>query len=76
MFIIIRFVISKLVINIYMFPKIKYMTNDEPPYIAHWSRFPVFVQQLFSSRFLADFDAQYSKLGVFGVEEFFFSKKL
>jgi hypothetical protein len=44
--------------------------------IAHWSRFPVFVQQLFSSRFLADFDAQYSKLGVFGVEEFFFSKKL
>ena len=26
---------------------------------ALWSRFPVFVQQLFFSRFLADFDAQY-----------------
>jgi hypothetical protein len=33
---------------------------------AHWSRFPDFVQQLFFSHFLPDFDAQYSKLGVFG----------
>ena len=39
---------------------------------AHWSRFLVFVQQLFFSRFLADFDAKYGKLGVFRVEEFIF----
>ena len=43
--------------------------------IAHWYRFPVFVQQFFFSRFLADFDAQYGKLGVFWVEEFIFGKK-
>jgi len=42
---------------------------------AHWYRFPGFVQQFFFSRFLADFDAQYGKLGVFWVEEFIFGKK-
>ena len=39
-------------------------------YTAHLSRFPRFVQQLFFSRFPVDFDAQYGKLRVFGVEEF------
>ena len=35
---------------------------------AHWSRFMVFVQQLFYSRFLADFSALCGKLGVFGTK--------
>ena len=33
-------------------------------------------QQLFFSRFLADFDVQYGKLGVFGVEELIFGKNI
>ena len=32
-------------------------------------------EHLFFSSFLADFDAQYGKLGVFGVKEFIFGKK-
>ena len=32
-------------------------------------------KQLFFSCFLADFDAQYDKSGVFGVKEFIFGKK-
>ena len=43
---------------------------------AHWFRFPVFVQQLFFSRFFADFDTQYGKLGVFRVEELIFDKNI
>ena len=41
--------------------------NDLGKYIssALWSRFPVFY-----------FDAQYGKLGFFGVEEFIFNKKI
>ena len=43
--------------------------------IAHWSRFPIFYQQVFFSRLLADFDAQYGKLGVLGVRQSIFEKK-
>ena len=35
----------------------------------------IFVQQLFFSCFLDDFDAQYGKLGVYGVKEFIFGLK-
>ena len=47
----------------------------ETPTIAHWSRFPIYYQQVFFSRLLADFDAQYGKLGVLGVRQSIFVKK-
>ena len=43
----------------------KYFCQYKKEQTAHWSRFPVFVQQLFFSRFLANFDAQYGKIRVF-----------
>jgi len=55
----------------------KYFCQHKKEQTAHWSRFPVFVQQLFFSRFLANFDAQYGKIRVFfGVEEFIFGKNI
>ena len=35
---------------------------------AHWSRFTIFVQQVF-------FDAQYGKLGIYGVQQFILFRK-
>ena len=53
----------------------KYSLAPKPYYVAHWSRFPIFYQQVFFSRLLADFDAQYGKLGVLGVRQSIFEKK-
>ena len=36
----------------------------------------IFVYKVFFSHLLADFDAQYGKLAVYGVEEFIFGKKI
>ena len=39
-------------------------------------RIPIFVQQVFFSYLLADFNAKYGKLGVFGVQQFIFYKNM
>ncbi len=43
--------------------------------IAHWSENTVLGQQFVFSRLLADFDAQYGKLGVLGARESIYEKK-
>ena len=45
-------------------------------YIAHWSENAVLGQQFVFSRLLADFNAQYSKLGVLWVRESIYEKKI
>ena len=50
--------------------------NQEEPLSsnAHWSRLPIYVQQVFFRCSLANFDAQYGKFEVFVVQTKFYSK--